>query len=78
MKTAVSIPDRVFDAAERLAKNLGISRSELYAQALKAYLSTHERAHLTERMNQACQQFDGGLEPTLRRAQARAIGPEQW
>ena len=35
MKTAVSIPDHVFDAAERLAEKLGISRSELYQRALE-------------------------------------------
>jgi len=32
MKTAVSVPNDVFRAAERAAKRLGISRSELYAR----------------------------------------------
>ena len=38
MKTAVSIPDDVFNAAEELAKRSHISRSELYANALRALL----------------------------------------
>jgi metal-responsive CopG/Arc/MetJ family transcriptional regulator len=38
MKTAVSIPDDVFQSAEQLARRLGMSRSELYVQALKSYL----------------------------------------
>ncbi|MEQ9238858.1 MAG: hypothetical protein RIG66_32775 [Coleofasciculus sp. E2-BRE-01] len=37
MKTAVSIPDPIFEAAEAMSKRLGLSRSELYARALQAY-----------------------------------------
>ena len=39
MKTAVSIPDPIFQAAEDLDKRLGLSRSELFARALKAYVT---------------------------------------
>lgn len=38
MKTAVSIPDDVFNEAEELAKRSNISRSQLYANALRALL----------------------------------------
>jgi metal-responsive CopG/Arc/MetJ family transcriptional regulator len=38
MKTAISIPDLLFDEAEKLAQRLGMSRSELYAKALAAYI----------------------------------------
>ncbi len=34
MKTAISIPDEIFEQAERLAKTRGWSRSELYANAV--------------------------------------------
>jgi len=34
VKTAISIPDRVFRSAEQLAARLGVSRSELYSKAL--------------------------------------------
>jgi metal-responsive CopG/Arc/MetJ family transcriptional regulator len=45
MKTAISLPDPVFEEAESLAKQLGVSRSELYTKALKAYLRkyNHDR-----------------------------------
>lgn len=39
MKTAVSIPDDLFDRAEGLARRTGCSRSQLYARALDAYLA---------------------------------------
>jgi len=52
MKTAISIPDEVFEAAERAAKSLGVSRSELYATAVREYLERYRREDLTEKLNQ--------------------------
>lgn len=38
MKTAISLPDPLFDEAERVAARLEISRSQLYARALEEYV----------------------------------------
>lgn len=38
MKTAVSVPDDLFERAERLAARTGRSRSALYSEALAEYL----------------------------------------
>ncbi len=51
MKTAVSIPDPVFRNAEALASRLGVSRSQLYAQALAALVELHREDLVTERLN---------------------------
>ncbi|CAA9451760.1 MAG: hypothetical protein AVDCRST_MAG78-3485 [uncultured Rubrobacteraceae bacterium] len=40
-KTAVSIPDELFESAEGLARRLGMTRNELYAEALRDYLREH-------------------------------------
>jgi metal-responsive CopG/Arc/MetJ family transcriptional regulator len=40
MKTAISLPDPLFKAGEKAAKKLGLSRSQLYAQALRRYLES--------------------------------------
>lgn len=53
MKTAVSLPDDVFSRAERLAKRLRKSRSNLYRDALVEYLGRHEPDGVTEAMNRA-------------------------
>jgi metal-responsive CopG/Arc/MetJ family transcriptional regulator len=42
MKTAISVPDSVFEAAEQLAHRLGLSRSELYAKAVEEFISAHK------------------------------------
>ncbi|MHC5597029.1 MAG: ChpI protein [Nostoc sp.] len=41
MKTAISIPDALFEAAEEFAKRIGLCRSQLYAVALQEYLKSH-------------------------------------
>ena len=51
MKTAVSIPDDVFEDAERLAGRLQTSRSHLYARALAEFVSRHDEDHLTQAMD---------------------------
>ena len=38
MKTAISIPDDVFREADRAAERLGLSRSQLYARAMRQFL----------------------------------------
>jgi predicted transcriptional regulator len=52
MKTAISVPDPVFEAAERLAQRLGKSRSQLYTEALETYLAQQRDAGVTERLNE--------------------------
>ncbi|HWB29342.1 MAG TPA: hypothetical protein VG736_02485 [Vicinamibacterales bacterium] len=51
MKTVVSLPNDVFDSAERHAKRVGKSRSQLYAEALVEHLARHAPDEVTERMN---------------------------
>jgi predicted transcriptional regulator len=53
MKTAVSIPDEVFDEADRLARSMKTSRSALYARALTEYIARHDTDRVTARMNMA-------------------------
>ena len=51
MKTAVSIPDPVFEAADTLARRLGMARSELYATAIADYLERHRASGVRERLD---------------------------
>jgi hypothetical protein len=48
MKMDISIPNPLYRAAEMLAKELGISLSELYTAALNAYISEHEKKSIAE------------------------------
>ena len=78
MKTAISLPDQVFEAAETLAGRLGISRSELYANALKAYLQNFNRDHILQQLNQVYAEEDSALDPTLATLQSMSLPHEDW
>ncbi len=78
MKTAVSIPDRVFDAAEELAARLRVSRSELYARALSTYLEEHQERSVTARLNAVYAEGGSALDPALARLQSASIFRDDW
>lgn len=54
MKTAISIPDDVFDEAEALAHRLKKSRSELYSRAVREYVARHAADRVTEQLDVLC------------------------
>ena len=78
MKTAISIPDRLFDAANALARKLRISRSRLYATALAEYVAKHQAAKITDRLNATYAAQPSRLDPALRRAQRRVVAGREW
>ena len=78
MKTAISIPNPLFELAEEFAKQLHISRSELYAKALAEYLRSYHRASITERLNQVYVEEDSAPDPVLSQLQLSAITKEEW
>ena len=59
MKTAVSIPDEVFEKVERLAQRARRSRSEVYSAALTEYVARHASDEVTEAMDRVCDQVGG-------------------
>lgn len=81
MKTAVSVPDPIFERAEAMADRLGISRSELYARALDTYLRELESDDMTEQINEVVREV--GAEATrvdddLARHQERTLRNTEW
>jgi metal-responsive CopG/Arc/MetJ family transcriptional regulator len=78
MKTAISIPDDVFESADSLAEKIGVSRSELYATAVAEYLAKFKDQDITQRLDQVYAEEASGLPPELRRAQATSIAGSEW
>ncbi len=78
MKTAISIPDPLFEAAEQFAHDNGLSRSELFARAIQLYLQTHRYHGITEALNQVYAEEANALDPALAAAQARVLPQEDW
>ncbi len=78
MKTAISIPDGVFERAEQLADRLGMSRSELYATAVAAYLRRHRTEGVTERLDAVYSEHGSRLDDELLTAQLASTPDESW
>ena len=78
MKTAISLPDKLFVSADALAKRLGVSRSHLVATALAEYVAKHRGGDVTRRLDAVYGREASALDPGTRRIQARSLGPEPW
>ena len=78
VKTAISLPDDLFERAERLAAQLGLSRSRLYAEALREYLARHTDESITKQLDRVYGESDSSMDPVLKKLQSRALEEEDW
>jgi metal-responsive CopG/Arc/MetJ family transcriptional regulator len=78
MKVAISVPDTIFKATERLAKERGIPRSQLVAEALEAYLAEHGPEVITARIDRVYANEDSALDPAFAQAQVAVLSDEAW
>ncbi|HZA24481.1 MAG TPA: ribbon-helix-helix protein, CopG family [Dehalococcoidia bacterium] len=78
MKTAISIPDPVFHAAESLAQRLGMSRSELFSRAVEAYIEAHKHDRLREALDTVYTEESSGLDQALAQMQWTSLPKDDW
>lgn len=78
MKTAISLPDQIFEEAEVLAQKLGISRSELYTEALKVYLRRYNRERILLKLNEVYSQESSDLDIVMTTMQLLSLPQEDW
>jgi predicted transcriptional regulator len=78
MKTAVSIPDDVFDEAARLADRLQPSRSQLYARALSEFVARHDDDRVTSKMNEVIEEVGAEHDEFSHEAARQTLRRAQW
>lgn len=78
MKTAISIPDNIYESAEKLANRLGKSRSQLYTQAINSFVAKHQREGITEKLNEIYSKDSSTLEEGLSKLQFSSLPKEEW
>ena len=78
MKTAISIPDVVFRAAEQFARKSKISRSSLYTKAISEYVEKHRRRGITEALDEIHGKLPSKMDPVLAKLQQISIFKEDW
>ena len=78
MKTAVSIPNKLFDAADQYAKKHGFSCSHLYAKALATFLEQHPADYITDQLNKVYPEESSQLDQAIFDMQMNTIKIEEW
>ena len=78
MKTAVSIPDPLFIAADSLARRLGLARSELYARAIELFLKRRRHSGVRQALDRVYADQPSELDPLLSRLQGASLPKENW
>ena len=78
MKTAVSIPDDIFEEAERLAAELKTSRSQLFSRALREFVARHASDRVTAAMNRAVDEVGTDVDEFTRKASRRVLERTEW
>jgi metal-responsive CopG/Arc/MetJ family transcriptional regulator len=78
MKTAISLPDELFERAERHARQVGKSRSQLFSDALRDYLARHAPEEVTDAMNRVVEDLGEQDEGFRRAASRRTLKRVDW
>jgi len=78
MKTASSLSDNLFRLAENTARQLRMSRSQLYSVALSEFLERHHAAKITERLNEVYSKEPAKLDPAFHFAQLKSLESDSW
>ena len=78
MKTAVSVPDDVFEQVEKFARRTKRSRSEIYSAALREYIARHSPDEVTEAINRAVDQIGDQKDEFVAAAARRILERTEW
>lgn len=78
MKTAISLPDEVFEATERYARRVGKSRSRVYAEALAEYLARHGPDEVTAAMDAVVEALGEASDGFAGAAARRTLERAEW
>jgi metal-responsive CopG/Arc/MetJ family transcriptional regulator len=78
MKTAVSVPDSIYEAADGLAQRLGMSRSALYSRAVAEFIERHRSDGVTGKLDEVYSSTSSELDPVLAALQLASLGESEW
>jgi hypothetical protein len=78
MKTAISVSDEIFELSERLAKQLKVSRSKIFAMGVEKLGNEFSKNDLKDKINSVCEEVDTSVESTIRKYQNRQIMRDEW
>lgn len=77
-KTAISVPQEVFKLSDRLAKKLKMSRSAVFALAVKKLGEELDDDQITENLNEFYGKEKAELDPVIVKMAALSLPKEEW
>ncbi len=78
MKTAISLPDDLFAEVERLVATRGVTRSQLYQEALREYVQRHDPERITAAWDDLVAREGDATYGFGEAAAARALAEVEW
>ncbi|MFQ5433999.1 MAG: hypothetical protein ACE5FD_03900 [Anaerolineae bacterium] len=78
MKTAISLPDSIFERAERFAQLFGLNRSQLFTRALQEYLDKYDPVNITASFDKIYAVESSELDPVLAQMQTLSLADDEW
>ena len=78
MKTAISLPDPLFEEAEAAAKDLGLSRSKLIQTALEEFLQRRRDEEVTAALNRSLAKHPDEVDPFVQELALETMRRVEW
>ena len=78
MKTAISVPGVLFERADKLARKMKKSRSQLYSDAISEYVSRHDSAEVTKALDELYSEVDSRPHRSLSEVARRVLESTEW
>jgi metal-responsive CopG/Arc/MetJ family transcriptional regulator len=72
-RTAISVPQDVLKLSERLAKKLKLSRSAVFARAVKRLGEEYDEQEFIARVNAVCAEVDTSVDPLMKTYQRERL-----
>lgn len=78
MKTAISVPNDVFELSEKLAKKLKVSRSQIFAMGVKKLGEEIDKDEVTANLNEFYGKEKAEIDPVIMKMAALSLPKEEW
>lgn len=78
MKIAVSVPQDVFDRAERLARREGRSRSDVYSTAVREYVARHAPDEVVDALDRVVAEVGPEPDTFVAASGRRTLASSEW
>lgn len=78
MKTAISVPNDIFELSDKLAKKLKVSRSRIFAMGVEKLGEEFDDDEIIANVNKVCEKVDTSVDPVLFKMAMLSLPKDEW